>query len=68
MTGVPLPQIPVYHTASVMPHADPQQPVLQGVAGARASGHHVDPLDRSPVRKPTHAGNPVHVLMQFLSS
>ncbi len=66
-------QRPVYHTASVMPQgvrvADSQQPVLQGVAGSMATGHHVDQWDHTPVRKPpTHAGNPVHVLMQFLSS
>ncbi len=70
LTGVPLPPIPVYGPASAMPHgvADPQQPVLQGVAGAKATGHHVDSLNRNPARKPTHAGNPIHVLMQFLSS
>ncbi len=74
LTGVPLQQTPVYqrpvqHTASVMPHgaAGPQQPVLQGVAESKPSGH-MDPLDRNPVRKPTHAGNPVRVLMQFLSN
>ncbi len=53
-----------------MPHgvAGPQQPVLQGVAESMATWDHVDPFDRNPLRKPTHAGNPVHVLMQFLSS
>ncbi len=70
LTGTPVPQIPVLHTASVVPQgvADSQQPVLQGVAGSMATGHHMDPLDRNPVRKPTPAGNPVRVLMQFLSN